>query len=354
MVKIERLPSGSYRARVHLGGGKYKSITGKDKKAVQLEAAQYEADIEAAQAKENDPHRGMTVGEAMEKYIALKSAVLSPSTLLNYDIIRRNRLQELCAMKVADITQEDVQRAINEDTLNHKPKSVRNAHGFLSAVLAVYREDLRLNTTLPQRKKPQIMIPTQEEVNIMFDYFRGTPMEVPFALAACCGLRESEISGLRWDCVDFDKNRILITEVIVRHEDGQYNTKDVPKSFSGDRSIRMYPFIRDILIATDRTGEHVTTLMPQHIYQRFVRALPKMGLPHYRFHDLRHYLVSVMLSLNIPKTYIADYVGHANERMIDEVYGHIMAEKKHEVEDIMDEYFQKSAMKSATNREKVL
>ena len=39
MVKIERLPSGSYRARVHLGGGKYKSITGKDKKSVQLEAA---------------------------------------------------------------------------------------------------------------------------------------------------------------------------------------------------------------------------------------------------------------------------------------------------------------------------
>ena len=43
MVKITRLPSGSYRARVHLGGGKYKSITGKDKKDVQLKAAQLEA-----------------------------------------------------------------------------------------------------------------------------------------------------------------------------------------------------------------------------------------------------------------------------------------------------------------------
>ena len=45
-------------------------------------------------------------------------------------------------------------------------------------------------------------------------------------------------------------------------------------------------------------------------------------------HDLRHYLVSVMLSLNIPKMYIADYVGHADEHMIDTVYGHIMASKK--------------------------
>lgn len=62
MVKIERLPSGSYRARVHLGGGKYKSITGKDKKAVQLEAAQIEAGIKSAQQSEN----GMTVSEALE------------------------------------------------------------------------------------------------------------------------------------------------------------------------------------------------------------------------------------------------------------------------------------------------
>ena len=29
MVKIDRLPSGSYRARVSLGDGKYKTFTGK-------------------------------------------------------------------------------------------------------------------------------------------------------------------------------------------------------------------------------------------------------------------------------------------------------------------------------------
>ena len=65
------------------------------------------------------------------------------------------------------------------------------------------------------------------------------------------------------------------------------------------------------------------------------------GLPEYRFHDLRHYTVSVMLALNIPKKYIADYVGHESENMIDEVYGHIMASKKTSVEDQMQEYFSK-------------
>ena len=73
MVKIERLPSGSYRARVHLGGGKYKSITGKDKKDVQLRAAQLEADLTSQKPDKPDP---MILSEAIENYIKLKKDIL--------------------------------------------------------------------------------------------------------------------------------------------------------------------------------------------------------------------------------------------------------------------------------------
>jgi integrase len=105
----------------------------------------------------------------------------------------------------------------------------------------------------------------------------------------------------------------------------------------------MYPYIRRILESAPRDGEYVTKLNPALIGKRFTNGLNKAGLPHYRFHDLRHYLVSVMLSLNIPKNYIADMVGHTDEHMIDTVYGHLMAQKKHDVEDILEEYFSKSA-----------
>lgn len=347
MVRIERLPSGSYRARVHLGGGKYKSITDKDKKTVQLLAAQYEADIEAAQAKENDPNRGMTLGDAMARYIELKSAVLSPATIRGYDSIMRNRALELQKMSLSKIAQEDIQRAISEDALNHSPKSVRNLHCFISAVLDVYRHDLHLDTTLPQRRKTRIAIPTQEEIDALTAYFAGTDMALPFALATCCGLRESEIAGLKWSDIDLESGRIMITAAKVRNKDNVFVEKTT-KSESGERTIRLYPFIADIINATERTDEHVTKLTGNNMYAKFTAALKTLGLPHYRFHDLRHYLVSVMLSLNIPKNYIADYVGHADEGMIDRVYGHIMSAKKTSVEDIMDEYFRKSDTKSDT------
>ncbi len=91
MANITRLPSGSYRARVHLGGGKYKSITGKDKKDVQLRAAQLEAEIESQNA-DDDIYSGMTVAEAMEKYVEAKKNVLLPKTYREYTQTRKNSL----------------------------------------------------------------------------------------------------------------------------------------------------------------------------------------------------------------------------------------------------------------------
>mgnify|MGYP000681755786 CR=1 FL=1 len=41
---MDKLPSGSWRARVLIGENKYKTFSGKDKKDVQLRAAQFEAE----------------------------------------------------------------------------------------------------------------------------------------------------------------------------------------------------------------------------------------------------------------------------------------------------------------------
>ena len=90
MVKVDRLPSGSYRARVldytdPDGKAHYRSFTGKNKKAVQLEAAQFEAS-----RKETDRRIDMTVGEALERCIEAKANVISPSTLVAYRAYKNN------------------------------------------------------------------------------------------------------------------------------------------------------------------------------------------------------------------------------------------------------------------------
>ena len=288
----------------------------------------------------------------IDKYIELKNNILSPSTVRSYRAMRRSVLPDLLAEPLMGLTQERIQAAINELAGDCSPKYCRNVHGLISAVCKQYRPDFQLHTTMPQRQKTEICIPTEDEMQKLFEYVRGTDAELPVYLGACCGLRRSEVLGLKWKDIDFAKGTMTIHEAIVLNEDNEAVSKST-KTIAGTRTIRMYPFVREVLERMPRDGEHVVALKGHQVYQRFQSALEACGLPHYRFHDLRHYLVSVMLSLNIPKAYIADYVGHETENMIDQVYGHIMAFKKTNAEDLLHDYFNGAVMKSDTKSDTV-
>ena len=54
------------------------------------------------------------------------------------------------------------------------PKTVANAHGFLSAVLSEFRPDVKLTTRLPQKEKHEIQIPTKAEVQAIAETCRET------------------------------------------------------------------------------------------------------------------------------------------------------------------------------------
>lgn len=341
---IKQLPSGAWHTRIYTytddtGKAHYESITDYDYNQVLLRAAQMKAD--KLQERSVQPESRLTLQVAMEKYIESKSAVLSPSTVRSYRTIVRNYLQELRPMLVKDITREQVQVAINREALSLSPKTVRNIHGFLVAVMQVHRPDFVLHTTLPQKKKPSIVIPTEEDIKRLFDLTRDTELELPVILAACCGMRRSEIAALTWDRVDFTAGTITIDQALVLDDEREFVQKTT-KTVAGTRVIRMIPYVAAALAkkkesCTDLGG--YITIRPDLISNRFYNLIRKNKFPEYRFHDLRHYTVSVMLSLNVPKKYIADFVGHETEAMIDQVYGHVMASKRTSVEDQLEEYF---------------
>lgn len=343
---ITQLPSGAYHTRVTYtdtdGKRKALSITDYDYNAVLVRAAEAVADRKQDKVDKAQGKTSMSLREAMERYLVTKSAVLSPSTMRSYRTIVNNYLASIMDRYIDDITADMIQAAINYEAMTHSPKTVRNIHGLLTAVLQVYRPDFTVRTTLPQKKKPTISIPSEEEVKTLFQAASGTDAEIPILLAACCGMRRSEIAALTWKCIDFKKGTISIKKALVKDEKNTLVEKTT-KTTAGTRTIRMYPIVADTLLAYKQSGkceDGYITIRPDIITHRFEKLLKDTGLPHYRFHDLRHYTVSVMLSLNVPKKYIASFVGHSSERMIDEVYGHLMASKKTTVEDQMQGYFE--------------
>ena len=182
MASAKKLPSGKWRVLLFVGkdlDGKrqYRSFTAGTKKEAEYLAAQYnQLHIEVNRSE-------MSLREATERYIKSKENILSPSTVRGYYAVLRLYLSRLFATKIKDITAEIIQIEFNEFAKTYSPKTCRNAHGLITAVLRQERPELRINTTLPKKVKSGIYVPDEQEVADILPLVEGTKLEVPFVLA---------------------------------------------------------------------------------------------------------------------------------------------------------------------------
>lgn len=171
----EKLKSGNWRCIAYLGYDsdnkqRRKSFTAETAKKARQLAVQAEAEFDTTGIRpgEDAPSSdGMTLGEAISKYIALRSTVLSPATVRGYESIRRNRLGSIINKSVYALTNDDIQSAISLEAETQSPKTVRNVHGLLSAALNIYRPDLSVKVVLPQKRIEEIAIPSKEEIALL-------------------------------------------------------------------------------------------------------------------------------------------------------------------------------------------
>ena len=273
----------------------------------------------------------MTVGEAIDRYIENKDAVLSPATVAGYRRMRKNNLQELMEVSLPALTQERVQRAINAMAKDHSPKSVRNAHGLLSAALAEYWPDMVLRTTLPQKRRYDAAVPSDSDIGAIMEAARRSKDELPILLAVWMGLRMSEILGLKWE--DIDGNVLHIRRALV--DEGEKTTK----SYSSQRDLILPDYIKVLLDREPRRGDHILYLTRRTLYCRFQALCKRAGVQHYRFHDLRHINASVMLALGVPNKYAQERMGHATDNMLKTVYQHTMSAEQMAISQKVDDYF---------------
>lgn len=329
--KATKLPSGSWYVNVMVNGQRI-SITMPTKKEAEREAAALKSGVKSAQH-----NTALTVAEAFDRYIDSKSAVLSPATIAGYRRIQKNLLEPIANMPLANLTQEQVQRWVNALVKQgKKPKTVSNAHGLLSAVLTSYRPDMTLRTTLPQKVKPEIAIPSEVELSAIFKAAKGTKYELPILLAVWLGLRASEIRGLKW--VDIDGEYISVKRAIVQGEAGP--VEKGTKTFSGTRALHLPPYLAALIQAQDHSKEHIVNLSGHAMYNGFERICEKAGAPHFRFHDLRHMNASVMLAVGVPNKYAQERMGHATDNMLKTVYQHTIQEEQKKYSEEIDQRFE--------------
>ena len=89
---------------------------------------------------------------------------------------------------------------------------------------------------------------SKEEMNALFDAVKGSKVEIPVLLAAFYGLRRSEVIGLKWDAINFERNTIEIRHTVTCIKmDGkkQLIESDSTKTKSSKRTLPLVPLFRE-------------------------------------------------------------------------------------------------------------
>ena len=334
-------PKCKHRLRLSIGKGAdgiyhYKSITGYGDTPAQ---ARKDAERLSREWQVLHKHQqtggSMTLAQAYSAYIDSKMNVLSPSTLADYIRMAKRDLPKLMPMKLDSITQSDVQNAINDAAKTHSPKTIRNIHGLLSAVLRQYAPSIHLTTTLPQKTRPEIYVPSNSDIEKLIACAELEAKKI-IVLAAIGSLRRSEICGLT--AADIDGNVITIRQVMVVSPSGGYCMKNAPKSDAGFREITMPHEVMHLLTPAEGS-DRIVSINPQGCYKAFKRTLSRAGLPSFRLHDLRHYQASILHAMGVPDKYIMERGGWKTDSTLKNIYQHTMDEKRKEVEDTICDFF---------------
>jgi len=88
------------------------------------------------------------------------------------------------------------------------------------------------------------------------------------------------------------------------------------------------------------------------ITSRFEHILKKAGVPHFRFHDCRHYCASILHALGVPDAYVMERGGWASDTTLKNVYRHALEDQKGKMNQKANSYFESMRHEMQHEKEK--
>lgn len=160
------------------------------------------------------------------------------------------------------------------------------------------------------------------------------------------GIRVGELSGIRWEDIDFEQRILHIRRTISRvknldHTAGADKLQKTilligpPKSPSSIRDIPISDFLLEKLksIATDQdayllTGTNLKCMEPRTIQRKFKRLLEQCEIPNINIHSLRHAFASRCIEMGIDSKTLSEILGHSSVKITMDIYVHCSMKQK--------------------------
>lgn len=341
-----------------------KSVYGKTQKEVRLALSKIVSEMDSGTYAE--PSK-MKVSQWLDEWLASYTMNIKPATRSAYEEhIRVHIKPSLGDIPLKQLSTRDIQQLytnlLKERELS--PKTVRNIHGVLHRTLeqAKLLGYIRVNpadaAVTPRVEKKQVETLDAEDIGKFLAAIRGTKYEYPLFVAVFTGLRQGELLGLTWDCVDFEHGMLLINK---QHNRVKGDTEFRFASLKNDKArvLTVADEVIDVLklqkqrqkswaaalgngwenpdnlVFTTEFGRYINNKI---LYQNFKRIAKKLGKPDLRFHDLCHtYAVNSLRAGDDIKT-VQENLGHATASFTLSTYAHATPGMKKESAKRMTEF----------------
>ncbi len=271
------------------------------------------------------------------------------------------------AQKLCRIYKLDFHRMFKGDTEKKLTrKTVRNHHIVIHSILSTAVDWNILMNNPAERAKPQKVTKPKakyyndEQVAEMLNALNREPLMymTMIYLAIDIGLREGELTGLKWEDINFSTCEISINKQ--RHYiAGIGDVEGKPKTDAGVRTVTASKTVISLLkeykkqqtenrlkLGTAwKNGEYVflhedgKPISTQRPYKWFTNFLKRHNLPKITFHQLRHTNASLLISSGEDIVTVSGRLGHADKNVTLNTYSHIIKSKEAQVANKMDEFY---------------
>lgn len=296
----------------------------------------------------------LTLGAWLDIWEAEYLGDVKPRTKDSYKATIRTHIKPaLGAVKLSALSPHDIQRFYNSLQKGEKalsPKTVKNTHGVLHKALqqAVKIGYLKNNPAdaceLPRVERAEIKPLDSVDIAKFLAAAQGHQFEAVYVVTLFTGLREGEVLGLTWDCIDFEAGTITVKQQLQKERGGEGKYSLVSTKNGKSRLITPAPSVMAILrkqritqmewqlkcygawsnplnlVFTNEVGRNLSA---QTVYLHFKKLAQSIGLPSARFHDLRHsYAVAALQAGDDVKT-VQETLGHHTAAFTLDIYGHV-------------------------------
>lgn len=316
-----------------------------------------------------------TLADYMDDWLAGKKINVKRRTYENYaGLVKRHILPSLGKMELQKIEPRHIQNLYTHlaESGSLSDENIQKVHTILNDALKqakawkIIQDNPAELVKRPTARKKKLEVWTLDESQTFLQAAEGDPLHIVFLLALTTGMRQGEILGLRWKDIDWGSRIISVTQIL-NHDGNEFEVG--AKTLSGVRPIRIDQntvselekhrkwqverrmkfadvFEDHDLVVCTRFGGPVS---PRNVNRTFKRLIEKAGVKEIRFHDLRHTHVTFLIKQRHTPQAIAERLGWADTRMIDN-YAHILPDIQEDVaESFGAMFYQSGDTKNDTN-----